>query len=501
NDQKYLTTLTSFLLSSKSKHGYDHNDTSVKNILNVLQFLHHDNQKNDKKSKPSKRKDIILGQQKMLDRLEASLFSHESPSSQDLFKFSVSLASSMTIVVTCLRQLSTDSSHHDIIQEEKDRLIRHQQFFENHLKNKINDNVLVKEHSNPKESLVKRTGKSLFESAKSETLERTFDMLTFLSINFFVTLFGSKLGPIMSVKVLKNIQQSPSFSKLLKKFSFVNKFQSDARNIEFAGFVIGSVFGASMSTLPNFLVRKLQTRTSNALLRRAPKSIITFDKRAFMSQNLHLMFGALVGIMMNLAIRHGAHLSFVSIATKIIKDKFGSGDNAGSDMMTKMLIDNMMKLYMSFASGFLTPTLPSDPPLTGQGLNVSGAKDNLLRLATSHLEVDNPVAKSLLSWYMSDEPKHDQVHNQVKVLANWYDNVWDKAENTIKPILTKCYPYENFGWHVWSTRAAMIFANRFGVDYPVKVGRDSNHELDQELLKYVRRCIDGNQTGIIVSKL
>jgi hypothetical protein len=373
-----------------------------------------------------------------------------------------------------------------ILDKEKPRMARLKSLFDASLRSFVQTENQEQKQTE-RISLLQRFSRYIVEKMKQQAVSRTFNFLSFFSVNFFITLFGSKLGPVIATRIANKKTVKQIIIKLLRS-------DPKKQDIEFAGFILGSILGASMSTLPYFLVEFMRIKAQHRFLGNENEDEVKFTKDVFLTQNFYLMVGALLGIFLNLAARHGANAALTIVLQKFVTSQFGSKDPS-TEALTKMLINNVMKTYSSFASSLLRPALPSTQSNKSEA-STTQFKDMIMRMASSQLmekqvPLNNPIVKNVMEWYwgtsQSSEEKPTGIVNQtiakVKRVKSTYDNTWKKVEQITNPYIEKVYPSVNATWHGWSTQWAKYFAKKYAVPF--------FHKTDQKLLEKVKRVLDG----------
>ena len=221
-----------------------------------------------------------------------------------------------------------------------------------------------------------------------------------------------------------------------------------------------------------------------------------------------------MGIVGNVAARHGANIALKTIITKYATSKFGTpgGAGQGGEMVMKMLLGGMMKPYDAFMSTFVRPTFPSDKKYQQPTKEVSNAsleplKKMLIRevsgqLLDGRVPLDNPVVKHLMEWYLGTSEKKEDSENQgvihmaysqYKKYRQMYDGALKKLEDAAAPTVEKIYPSENRSWHGWSTTGAQYFSSKWAKQYEEeKSNTNSLEDKDvQRVLRNIRDIMDG----------
>jgi hypothetical protein len=310
-------------------------------------------------------------------------------------------------------------------------------------------------------------------------------------------------------------------SKLINIRSKDGTIEPKKEDIELAGFVIGSILGASLSTFPYYIIQKMKQQTTSKFLNKDEKQL-HFNKDSFLSQNFYLMSGAFAGILANFTARYGAHIGFNTFMTRFLQSRFSApADTPGGDVLVKMLINNAMKTYNAFASTFLRPTLPSNKPKddSSSQQSLQPLKDMLFRMVSSQLmdgqlPLDNPIVKRAMEWYLgtSNEAHEEEESNEksgyvnqawkkIKQVRSKYDDTKKKIETAAAPTIERFYPSENRSWHGWSTSGAQYFASKWAKEYDNETKNKSgnatsrenelSHHLVQDMLRKVRDVLDG----------
>jgi hypothetical protein len=292
-------------------------------------------------------------------------------------------------------------------------------------------------------------------------LLRMFNWLNYTTVHFLISLFGSRIGPLLFSKFVSEEQMQ----KLLK-------IQNSKTNVRgYSGFVFGTILGAMVAAVPLRISHQTQRHLINR--KNSLESEIVQSSECTTSQSFWMMIGAFMGLLMNYGARYGAHTAVLYFLSSQLPIQLLAKHPMGRDpQMAKMILKTAVRMYQSFASSLLYPKIGAAPASDTKSSNSNlpdfsmvASMMNLGResiLSQIPLYNQSTIARYIVDHYIVPTSKQsssstDQKKGYLSKVTNTLSNGYKWSQNQAARI----YPSENSSWHTTSAGLALWFSSRY----------------------------------------